>query len=385
MRARLASQRGTAIVTAIALLSAMAALGLASYTVADTQQVESTRERQREGSFNHAEGVLNTQAFILSRGWPGNAGAAYPNCQVGATATRCPQSSQLAATFQTADYASGLDWRSSVRDDVSGSAYDATVRNAPSWDANDNNRIWIRSQATVRGRVRTMVALVRVEEANELLPRRTVIAGYFKTGNNGNKVVVETNSTASSPHPVTVRCNPNSGSSCADWREPDQINGEVAGPEFVGQPALADETVERLKERAIADGTYYAGCPSDLAGKVVYVEQCDLSPSSNDTFNSASNPGMLIVNRGTFHPSGDFSYYGIVYMRNAQSSTGLVVDTQGCSQIFGGIWVDGPGGVDVGECKGNLQYLDQSFGTVASYGAAGLVQNSFREVRRDEY
>ena len=62
---------------------------------------------------------------------------------------------------------------------------------------------------------------------------------------------------------MTVRCNPNANG-CADYdRNKGQIDpdGAVIGPEYVGKPALEPEVRERLRERAIADGTYYTRLP----------------------------------------------------------------------------------------------------------------------------
>jgi hypothetical protein len=196
---RLASERGTAIVTAVALMTVMAGMGLATFAVVDTQQTESTRQRQREGSFNYTEAALNTQAFILSRGWPGDATSAYPpaGCTQASVASKfCPQAAQLTASYTGADYKAGVVWKTTVRDDTGSAFYDeAQVSQRPTWDQNENNSVWVRSEAEVRGRKRTLVALVRIQETAENLPRRTVIAGRFRTGNSGNKTIVKTNST----------------------------------------------------------------------------------------------------------------------------------------------------------------------------------------------
>ena len=70
---RMNDERGSAIIMAIVLMTMMVAVGLAAYSVVDTQQTESMRERQRESSFNLAEAALNSQSFVLSRRWAGAA------------------------------------------------------------------------------------------------------------------------------------------------------------------------------------------------------------------------------------------------------------------------------------------------------------------------
>jgi type II secretory pathway component PulK len=45
---RMNDERGSAIIMAIVLMTMMVAVGLAAYSVVDTQQTESMRTRQRE-------------------------------------------------------------------------------------------------------------------------------------------------------------------------------------------------------------------------------------------------------------------------------------------------------------------------------------------------
>ena len=56
--------------------------------------------------------------------------------------------------------------------------------------------------------------------------------------------------------------------------------GAIDGLSFVGEDALPDDVKDRLKERAIADGTLLQarcvpGARAQLTGKVVWVEGCD--------------------------------------------------------------------------------------------------------------
>ena len=99
MRHSIQSERGTAIIMAIALMTMMVGVGLAAYSVVDTQQTESMRERQRESSFNLAEAALNSQSFVLSRRWAGAASSyatTTPTCSnAGGVAVQCPDPAQL--------------------------------------------------------------------------------------------------------------------------------------------------------------------------------------------------------------------------------------------------------------------------------------------------
>ena len=72
------SERGSAVVTAIMVMTAMITLGLASYSFVDTQTKMSAKEHGRESTFNYGEGVLNAEAFIASAYWPGSSAPRPP-------------------------------------------------------------------------------------------------------------------------------------------------------------------------------------------------------------------------------------------------------------------------------------------------------------------
>ena len=132
MSRRLAdSERGSAIIMAIVLMTLMVGIGLAAYSFVDTQQVETTRERQRESSFNLAEAVLNSQSFTLSRRWAGSStayAATTPTCtQAAGVADQCPDPAQLSTAYNTPDFATGSSWKTTVYDDSSGPFYDSAV------------------------------------------------------------------------------------------------------------------------------------------------------------------------------------------------------------------------------------------------------------------
>ena len=100
--------------------------------------------------------------------------------------------------------------------------------------------------------------------------------------------------------------------------------------------------------------------------------------------NSASNPGIFVVNSGTFALNGNFTFYGIVYALNAQGAVGCVpacpVSLDGTAAIRGGVHIDGSGGLSAGSSKINIVYDDFAYQKVESYGAASLVQNKWREI-----
>jgi hypothetical protein len=401
-------ERGSAIIMAIVLMTMMVAVGLAAYSVVDTQQTESMRTRQRESSFNLAEAALNSQSFVLSRRWAGAAtsfAGTTPTCSNSSgAAVECPDPSQLTAAYNSPDYAIGATWKTTVYDDrglppaTESPFYDASIieaKNAagadltPHWDANANKRVWVKAETTVRGRNRTLVALVQVQEHVEFLPKRVILAGQFELTPNGNQKYVLTNPDATSQHPVTLRCNLNSPN-CAEFT-PDKKNpqidppGAITGQEFVGKDAIEDDVKDRLKERAIADGKFFDGvCPTDtqLSGKVVWVQGCASGEyTKNNVWNSPTSPGILIWADGTLEVGGNSDFWGIIYhLNNQNSNDDELLRLRGGLTIHGGAFVDGDGGIDVGSNSVNITYDEAAFVGVSSYGSASIVQNSWRDI-----
>jgi hypothetical protein len=397
MRA-LKAETGSAIVIAMVLMTMMFAVGLAAYAFVDNQQVESMRERHRESSFNFAEAVLNSQSFVLSRRWAGSQnsyGTATPTCSnASAPAAMCPNPAELTAAFASTDYATGATWTSTVYDDVGGPFYDATVEavGTAHWDKNDNGTVWIKAETVVRERLRRLVALVQVQPYQEEIPKNVIIAGQFELTPNGNGVYIKTNPDETSEHKVTLRCtltNPDCAEYIPDPRKPQlEPAAAIEGDSFVGKDALPEDVQQRLKERAEADGTAYTGCPSEeqLTGKVVYVEGCaDGSYTHNYTWNSEESPGILIWADGFLELGGRSTFWGIVYhLNNANSSDDELLRLRGGLTINGGAFVDGPGGIDVGSNQINLNYDEDAFTSITSYGSASIVQNSWRDITGGE-
>lgn len=400
---RLRQEQGYLVVTAMVMIGMMMSAGLAAYAFVDNQQKESGVERQRESSFNLGEGALSAQSFVLSRRWPGSAGEAYPSTctwSTGASQTLgvgCPNAGELARAFNEPDYAAGVTWTVSVRDDYCLNAssqqvacdtapgvqfYDGpTVVARPSWDQNKNDTVWVRADATVRGKARSLVALVSVERVAESFPRKAIIAGRLTIPQSGNQEYVTTEG-----RDVALRC-PDTDPNCADYSKPKNISPESAIKygQYPGETAVSPEAVERLKARAIADGTYHTSCPPSPAGAVVFVESattvnCVYDQPGQTSYNSATTPGVFIVARGTFAIGANDTFYGIVYALNRQNSSGILVSTTGGGTIVGAAFIDGPGAIEIGNNAGNLRFDDRAFTDITSYGTAGVVQNTWREV-----
>jgi Tfp pilus assembly protein PilX len=401
LRNRLSDERGWALITAILLMTIMLStiFGVASFV--DGQTREGAVTRTRETAFNIAEAALNAQIFALSQDWPGqgNAATPYPTCTPASTGTRCPNSSALAKLIASPD-ATGATWQTVVRDDGTDSSQnfysDSTTLSKPAYDQYGNGRLWVRATATARGKTRTLVTLVRVEEQSEDVPHAAVIANRVNNSNNGNKTIEDLSNSTGANGFIGVRCTPTNGESQAclgqpwsggtfpDSRVTTQINpydGHIQTG-YTSAPIMSAAARARLKARAIADGTYYATCPASLpaTADVVWIENAGVSTCSF-VGNGTSQAAMLIVNTGTIEFSGNNDFKGVVYAVNSSSLTGNVVTVHGNGQVRGGILVDGPGVVDVGSSKSNLVFDDTAYNAVKSYGTAGIIQNTWREIR----
>ena len=395
------SQEGSALVTAVLVMMLCLMVGFTAMSTVDVQQSQSRGERERESSFAVGEGALNAQIFMLSTEWPATAQLARPRCTPATTAlATCPDPATLADGFQGADYNEGLEWSTEIHDNVAGGAGDApdqfyddaTVRTRPGYDSNGDGLMWVRAQSVTAGRRRTMVALIRAERLDTLFPRNVITANRLSVSNNGNKTMVQTNGSY-----LILRCGNGAGGQlpteqCQDWGRAVHVGPNATVDVVPGQrPGLSPETIERMREFAKANGTYYAGgCPS-LAGEIVFLESANCAYTGNSVWNTAAKPGVLIVGSGTLSLSGNTTYYGVVYHVNGSDGigapiNGTVLTLQGNGCVFGSVVVDGAGGLQIGsssgasKCDGNVGFNANAANNLRAYGTAGIVQNSFREI-----
>jgi hypothetical protein len=367
----------------------MLLLGLSVLAYVDGQTQASAKSRISDSAFNLAEGVLDTQVYLLSRTWPGSALTARPaSCGSVTAVTGCPTPAQVRSSFASADWTGPVSWSTTVRDNggASSSFYsDALAATQPSWDANGDGRVWARSQATVNGRTRVLVALVEVQDVDSslLFAHNAITAGWFQTTNSGNKVIVDTLGTAAQPAPVAVRCALRLPP-CLDYKaSKGQISPDTTQTSYAGGNALSADRLDTLRTRAIASGTYYAnGCPANPSGRVVFIEHgdCSYNNSAGPCCNSQAAPGVLVIVDGTLSLNGNIVYSGIVYMVNQSNDSQPVLSLGGTAEILGAIAVDGAGGVLAGSSGVNIQFMSSVFNSVQGYGNAGMIQNTWREL-----
>ncbi|MGH2944870.1 MAG: hypothetical protein ACRDPC_01115 [Solirubrobacteraceae bacterium] len=389
---RIDDERGNALVISLFVMMVLLAFGIATAVMVEGDQRDSLRERTRESSFQITEGVLNAQIYQLSTRWPGATEDPYPAaCGTADTEDDCPNGASISANFTSGDYAAGTEWTTQVRDNGGTSANfwsDALLTSQPSYDANDDNFVWVRATATVRGRQRTLVALVEAENTTLNFPRATLVSGHFEVSNNGNKVIIDTNGEANefSPGDIIVRC-PLTDPTCADY---DASKGQISPNTIDSNPdqprAVAIEVLDQLREQAKADGNYYTGCAPSLAGdkpgEMVFMEDATgCQWNANATYNTATEPGYVVIASGGIAKiNGTATFHGIIYHANVDNQTGYLITLEGNVSIYGSIVIDGPGGLSAGSSKVNLVYDPNVFNGFRAFGTAGIVQNTFREI-----
>jgi type II secretory pathway pseudopilin PulG len=415
-RTALRCEHGYALVTTIVLMSIMLSLGLAIVAYSDGQTTQTRTERVRESSFNLAERALEQQTFKLSRAWAGSASTAYPaSCTPATPLSLCPSNTELISAGDSPDANAETTWTTVVRDngdldpatDNTGEDFysSALIDARPSWDANKDGALWVRATATVRGKTRTLVAKVRVESLTLPFPKTSIIANTLVLSNNGNKTIVDTNGPNDGDvGPVLLRCAMPNPTDCVisnGGGAYDQTTDPRISPPSFGRPEagtiVGPETITQLKDTAQANGTIYSTCPTDtqLTGAVVYIQTVPLDGCHyqiNGSINSLDSPGIIVVEQslGRFELRGNLNFYGLMYFLDsggAPAADKIVLDMDGTIVIHGSVAVEGDGAIragssgDSGQGDANLSFDQSLFGSLKTYGTAGILQNSWREIR----
>jgi Tfp pilus assembly protein PilX len=408
MTSRLREESGLALVQTLLLVLLMLALGIALVIQVHGQQTQSRQERTRESSFNLAEAALNGQVAQLARAWAGSAASALPSsCDPTSSSSTCPRAAMIANGYSGGDYGSSCAtapstpaWRTVVRDNASGERYWTTaVASRAAYDANADGSVWVRSTATVQCNLVSLVGLATHNIVPIDFPNNVVSANWFSTGNQGRKVIVDTLGSyaqppsvrpgpASKPAKLGVRCAGLTTAQCLNY-DPSkgQVQPDTATVDAgASTSAVSSNQLQSLERQATNAGTFYAAgtCPngstnlSSVNGAPVVIKGgCNVTLSGG-SINSASNPGVLIIENGTLSLGGNATFYGMVYMVNQQGSTGAVVSITGTASIQGIVAVDGAGGVSAGSSKTNLIYDPRAASLLRGDSGATLDKSSFR-------
>jgi hypothetical protein len=397
----------------------MLSLALVAINLADGQARTTAQQRQRESAFNVAEAALNAQVTQLSQHWADISGVGTGACP---GATYCPADNgrELTSLIPSADANVPVTWRTNVYDNgydpsapPSGYFADSLVANKPAWptyDKNGDGKVWVRAEATVRGHTRVLVSLVQKQTQLESVPHAAIVAGALTITNNGNHgdPIIDANGGL-----IAVRCHWFLGETDPCLGQPmgqaptqtpeqwsdkltNQINGfSSAVPNYQPLSLFTQDQIYRFIATAKAGGTYYTSCPSTLTGAVVVVDMTgNCSYTGSTAWNTQPDPGFLIFLRSTstLTLSGNTTYNGVIYHANmgdpptlnsAPQSNAPLITAQGNTMINGGVIIDGPGRMNAGSSgKANVHFDDHGYDAVQSLAAAGIVQNSWREIQK---
>jgi Tfp pilus assembly protein PilX len=385
-------ERGFALIPALLVMTILLAAAVATAALTQGDQVSSRHEREGESSFQLAEGVMNAQIFRLSTRWPGiNAGSPYPpSCTPTSTTSDCPTNATINQNFAGVDYGSGTTWTTQVRDNGGSSPSfwsDGLLNTQPSYDANNDNFVWVRTSATVRGRKHTLVALVQAENVTVNFPHATLVSGHFDTSNSGNKIIIDTNGESNefTPGDIIVRCSL-SASDCASYAKDTQIDPNTIRSNPSQPQAVTPEALDQLRSLAKAQGNYYTGCAPSLAGdqpgEIVFMEDATgCNYNANAVYNTAAAPGYVVIAKGVMGKiNGTATFYGIIYHANSDNDCSDLITLDGNVSVYGSIVIDGCGGLSAGSSKVNLVYDPNVFDGFKALGTAAIVQNTFREI-----
>lgn len=417
---RFRDEQGFALASAIMLLAVIMALGLGLLLFTDNQQKASGREQASETAFNVAEAALDAQIGQVSANWPVAENPVASKTETRCEATNststngCPTKSSMEVAYPAsaakcttkgvprdawrAGGETSSEWTTYVRDDANfETAYfnSATEREALNYDANGDNKLWVRAVGLVQCRLVTVVALISRQEISANFPTTMMSANWFKTGNKGkgSEVIVEGKNPeggASQNGEVMMRCNGfTEVAECENYREGQILNAKINPPPGAPTPTLTATQLAAFRQQAEYEHAYYGPgvCPTGLpSGKPVYVTgPCTVSGGLKEVGNSTVKPGFLIIVNGTFELGGQAEFWGTVYCVNKQESSGIVVKVGGNASLKGEIVVDGNGGMEVGENhQRNVEYDPRSAGELKIYAGATPTRNTFRVLTANE-
>ena len=395
MMHRLRDESGSALVVAITLMAVMMAFGAATLAAVDTQQQQAGKERIAESRFNVTEAVLNAQAFQLARKWPivpkVGVPQPFPACTgtVGGAApadARCPDPTQLSAAFGGADF-SGATWTTIVRDnDGPNATYydDAVTPSGLAYDANQDDRMWVRARASLNGKTRTIVALVRLQRQPVTFPQKAVVAGKVAVGANGRQTVLDSKGDAAEPVGIAVRCDPPTDCVSSNMMDPKrkQLVGSVSG--FPAGPVLDDQTIALLEAQAASTGTHYATCPGSLpttGGLIVVIDAGPCSYNAVSVF-TADDPGVIVVKSGSIQFGGSSVVNGTIYALNKSTppSSGWLVTLSGRATVNGAVFIDGPGGLYIQDMAAKVSFRQPTIEPPPVTGTGTVVRSTWREL-----
>jgi Tfp pilus assembly protein PilX len=413
IRYRLRGESGFALMGSLLILVVLMGISLFIIARADTQSSLSAKERVNESDYNLAEAALNAQALQLGRSWP--TGATSACTPTTSSVAYCPQPSAIGNGYTTKDYSSSCAtsspapplWQTQIRDNGTGTYpqyWTTAVNSQPAYDANADGSVWVRAYATVQCRPISVVALVTSTSTPITIASTVVTANWLTTTNQGKKVLIDTLgayaqpppnpplSPASQPSKVALRCGAPLGTSpCANYAA---NKGQIQPPTVqtsgaTSTQALTANQLQTLETQAASAGTLHApgDCPNTAAtlssptssgAPVVIQGPCAISIGASWVVNSATQPGVLVIENGTLSMGGTSKFYGLVYMVNKQAASTAVVSIGGNATIQGSVNIDGLGGISVGASSTNLIWDQRAVALLRGSTGAAINRGTIR-------
>jgi Tfp pilus assembly protein PilX len=410
---RARDEDGIVLVSAIILLAVVLALGLALVLFTENQQTASARETTSEQAFNLAEAALNAQIGELSSKWPAKPGEYAFSCTEATSAATnyCPTAANLKAAYPaslsptacpagtpTEAWGSPLTnaWTTYVRDDVENAPlFNSTAeQTAARFDENGNEKLWVRAVGVVRCTVVSVISLVARQQIALNFPHNVAAGNWFKVTDSGKKVIVNTagEPPVGQPGEIAMRCEGALPGNCEEWsKEKEQISPDTTGKPPIPAQTMNEEQLAALKAQAQAAGTFHSAasgtCPTTLeqmSGLPAYIEGCGALQITGGVGNSKASPGFLVLADGSLTLLGGSEFWGEIYAVNPTNSSGAVVTLGGTTTVWGGIIVDGNGGIEFGSSKANLIYDPRANLALKTYAGATPTRNTFRVLPRNQ-
>jgi Tfp pilus assembly protein PilX len=416
MMLRARAEEGIIMVGAIVVLTVVIAFGLGMTLLSENQQRASAREQASQAAFNLAEAALNAQVGQLSSHWPAaeaKAGELPFSCtEATSTATNyCPTAASLSQAYPASlsptacpagapgdAWGSSLSnrWTTYVRDDLERAPLFNSVaeKNAPAYDANGNERLWVRAVGVVQCTVVSVITLVARQQVALNFPHNAVAGNWFRTTNSGKKVIVNTagEPPVGQPGEISMRCEGVAAGHCEEWsKSKEQVSPNTTGAKPTPPMTLNEEQLAAMKAQAQAAGTFHSAangtCPTSLeqtSGLPAFIEGCGELKMTGGVANSQASPGFLVLADGTLTLKGNAEFWGVVYARNPTNLSGAVVSLGGNAQVRGAIDVDGNGGIEFGSSKQNFIYEPKAIYELKTYAGATPTRDTFRVLPSDQ-
>ncbi len=410
-RSTLRTQDGSALITALMVMLVMLPIGMALLAIVDTQARNSGTERTSDRAFNLADSAMTSAAFNLGRiSWPTSVESAPSNAgPVGAAGT-CGANSygatlgaatnpgsataslqpNLNASYDDSAY-TGATWQINVCDDdvahPGSTVWNDGLLAGSTFDANNNQRMWVRSEARVGDKRRVIASLVKVQQAPALSSKFGLIAGRMNSDVSNTAGTVLTGGAvgdltssllgteplvaadpsvpATSPAStgvIAVRCGALDGcltGALAGLGSLSIFNTLVTGGKLVqstSPTATSAASIEQLRQQAKITNTYRAvtagstsssnppACDIPAAASsstIVFIDQvgsgtigaaggpgdqfCKLDVSSNRSYKALIiGSGRVVIRGDNTTDGGTFS--GLLYALNEQRKTSTIGD-----------------------------------------------------------